>query len=267
MEFSDSLLGCYISKPINLRQFKTENAYKVDQVKMSKVSDRLVFEKLKSINPDIDLTDLPEELKKWDEELQKYNFQDVFDSPDVLCARYVFPIYGTTSSNLQTLDVMKSDFYQTKRTKLYTPLPSFTPRGNILPGETLLITISVYYPFNWTQNQVPDEAVIPHCQKSLQFYDTQTLHDLKHAFKCENEDSEISGDISKNPHKPLGKSKFLFLSNYRYIQRKLIFCMHFSQSIESTLCVCLLHFNIEYLKIHLKKGLFSKSCIHFQLLY
>ncbi|KAL5233075.1 hypothetical protein ACI65C_000485 [Semiaphis heraclei] len=208
MEFSDSVLGCYISKPINLRQFKTENAYKVDQIKMSKITDRLVFEKLKSINPDVDLTDLPDEIKKWETELQKYNFQQVFDSPDTLSARYVIPIYSTISSKLQTLNIMKSDFYQTKKTKLYTPLPNFTPRGNIVPGETLLITISIYYPFHWTQNQVPDEAVIPHCQKSLQFYDTQTLQDLKQGFKCENEESEISGDISKNPHKPLS-----FISN------------------------------------------------------
>lgn len=140
-------------------------------------------------------------------ELQKYNFQQVFASPDILCARYVHPIYDT-SSNLQTLNVMKSDFYQTKRIKSYTPLPSFTPRGNILPGETLLITVSIYHPFQWAQNNVLSEAIVPHCRKSLQLYDTQTLQDLKRGFKCENEESAISGDISKNPHKPLCKLHF-----------------------------------------------------------
>jgi len=210
MEFSDSVLGCYISKPINLRRFKTENAYTVDQIKMSKVNDRLIIEKLKSINPDADLSNLPNDIKKWETELEKYNFQKVYDSPETLSARYLLPIYGTPTSDLQTLKVMKSDFYQTKRTKLYTSLPSFTPRGNILPGKTLLITISMYYPFHWTKYQIPDEAVIPNCKKTIQFYDTQTLQDLKHGFKCENVESEISGDISKSPHKPFGKSQFVF---------------------------------------------------------
>uniref|UniRef100_A0A2S2PMK6 snRNA-activating protein complex subunit 3 n=1 Tax=Schizaphis graminum TaxID=13262 RepID=A0A2S2PMK6_SCHGA len=203
MEFSHSILGCYISKPINLKQFKTENAYTVDQIKMSKITDRIIFEKLRSINPSADLSHLPDDIKTWETELQNYNYQEVFDSPDTLSARYVFPIYGTIRSNLQTLKVMKSDFYQTKKTKLYTPLPSFTPRGNITPGQTLLITISIYYPFHWTKNQIPDEAVIPRCKKTLQFHDAQTLQDLKQAFKCENEETEISGDISKTPHKPL----------------------------------------------------------------
>jgi len=211
MEFSHSILGCYISKPINLKQFKTENAYTVDQIKMSKITDRIIFEKLRSINPSADLSHLPDDIKMWETELQNYNYQEVFDSPDTLSARYIFPIYGTIRSNLQTLKVMKSDFYQTKKTKLYTPLPSFTPRGNITPGQTLLITISIYYPFHWTRNQIPDEAVFPRCKKTLQFYDAQTLQDLKQGFKCENEETEISGDISKTPHKPLGKSKFLFL--------------------------------------------------------
>ncbi|XP_060836890.1 snRNA-activating protein complex subunit 3 isoform X1 [Rhopalosiphum padi] len=203
MEFSHSILGCYISKPINLKQFKTENAYTVDQIKMSKITDRIIFEKLRSINPSADLSHLPDDIKMWETELQNYNYQEVFDSPDTLSARYIFPIYGTIRSNLQTLKVMKSDFYQTKKTKLYTPLPSFTPRGNITPGQTLLITISIYYPFHWTRNQIPDEAVFPRCKKTLQFYDAQTLQDLKQGFKCENEETEISGDISKTPHKPL----------------------------------------------------------------
>lgn len=207
MNISDSILGCYISKPINLRQFKTQNTWKVEQIKMSKINDRVIFEKLKSINSNVDLSNLPNDILNWEEELQKYNFQEVFDSPHTLNARSLLPMYNTpSSSSLQTLKILKSDMYQTKRTKLYTQLPSFTPRGNIVAGQTLLITISLYYPFHWIKNQVPDEALIPCCKTAIQFYDTQTFHDLKRAFKCENVESEISGDISKDPHKPLGKS-------------------------------------------------------------
>lgn len=204
MEFSNKVLGCYSSKLINIRQFKTENAYEVNQIKMSKINDRTVHTKLKSINPEIDLSNLENEMKQCDTELQKYNFQDVYDSPDTLNSRCLLPIYDVINSDLKTLKVVKSDLYQTKRTKLYTPLPTFTPRGNIVPGHTLLITISFYYPFHWMRNQAPDEAVIPNCKDVIQFYETQTLEDLKQALKCENINSEISGDISESPHKPLG---------------------------------------------------------------
>lgn len=74
MDSSNSILGCNISKSISLRHFKTENANK-DQIEIpDDVIDQKVFEKLKSINPDIDLSTLADDVKKWDEELEKYNF-------------------------------------------------------------------------------------------------------------------------------------------------------------------------------------------------
>lgn len=206
MELDDKVLGMYSSKLINIRQFKMENAYKVNQIKMSKISDRTIHTKLKSINPDIDICNLMNEMKMCETELQKYNFQAVYDSPDTITAQRLLPMYETIDSDLKTLKWVKSDVYQTKKTKLYTPLPTFTPRGNIMPGQTLLITVSFYYPFHWLDNQHPnDEAIIPHCKDVLQFYETQTLEDAKQAFTCENVNSEISGDISGNPHKPLGR--------------------------------------------------------------
>lgn len=211
MEFSNKVRGCYTSKPINIRRFKTENAYDVNQIRMSKINDRTVHAKLKSINPEIDLSNIENEMKQCETELQKYNFQNVYDSPDTIYSRCLLPIYDEINSDLNSLKVVKSDLYQIKRTKSYTPLPTFTPRGNIVPGHTLLITVSFYYPFHWMRDQTPDEAVIPNCKDVIQFHETQTLEDLKQAFKCENVNSEISGDISESPHKPLGNFIFIFL--------------------------------------------------------
>ncbi|XP_050434927.1 snRNA-activating protein complex subunit 3-like [Adelges cooleyi] len=202
MEFSNELLGGYSSKLINIRQFKTENAYEMHPIKVSKVTERKIFAKIQSINPNADISSLQNEIKLCEAKLQKLNFQDFFDSPDSLNARCLFPIYDTATGDLQTLKKKKSDLYQTKRTRIYSPLPNFTPRGNIVPGQTVLITISVYHPFHWVSDQDPDEAVIPHCNDSIQFHETQTLRDIKQAIKCGNEDSEISGDISECPHKP-----------------------------------------------------------------
>jgi len=207
MEFSNNFLGGYFTKPINIRRFKTENSFKVNQIKMSKIKDRNILLELKSINPNIDLSNLLNEMKHCDTILQKYNFQDMFDAPDALTARRLLPIYENNTSDLQTPKLVKSDLFQKKKTKLYAQLPSFTPRGNITPGQTLLIKVSLYYPFHWQQHQVLDEAVNPHCKNVLQFHDAQTLQDLKQSFKCENMDSEISGDISENPHKVLGNFK------------------------------------------------------------
>lgn len=204
MEISQTFLGGYVTKPINIRNFKTENSYTSDSVKLSKVNERTIMAKLKSINPNVDLANLSDEITHCEIELQKYNFQSLFDSPDTINARCLLPIHDEITSNIRTLKAAKSDLYQTKRFKLYAPLPQFTPRGNIVPGQTLLITVSLYYPFHWIKDQVPDEAVTPHCKDTIQFYDTQTLRDMKQAFKCENIDSEISGDISGDPFKPLG---------------------------------------------------------------
>lgn len=213
MEFSNNFLGGYCSKLINLRHFKEENAITTRQIKLSKVNNRVILAKLKSINPEVDLSNLLNEMNQCESKLEKHNFQNFFDSPDVICARSLLPIYDTIDSDLETLKVAKSDLYQRKRTKLYTLPPIFTPRGNIIPGKTLLITISFYYPFHWLKDQFPDEAVIPHCKKTIQFYETQTLHDLKRAFQCENVDSEISGDISLDPHKPFGNFKLVIYVN------------------------------------------------------
>lgn len=214
MEFSHNFLGGYFSKPINLRRFQAENTYEVQQIKMSKVTNRTILAKLKSINPDVDLSNLVSEMRSCEAELQKYDFQNVFDSPDTLSARCLLPIYDTITSDLRTLKVVNSDLYQTKRTKMYAPHPTFTPRGNIVPGQTLLITLSLYYPFHWV-NQDVDEAVIPHCKNAIQFYDTQTLKDLIQGFNCENVDSEISGDISEKIHKPLGRLFEIY--NYSFL--------------------------------------------------
>lgn len=212
MEFSNNFLGGYFSELINIKRFKTENAFTPqNSIKMSKINDRTILTKLSSINPDIDVSNILNEMNHCKTILEKHNFQEIFDSPDTLSARYLLPIYDNITSDLNTLKITKSDLYQTKRTKLYVPLPTFTPRGNIVPGQTLLITISLYYPFHLINDQLPDEAVIPHCKDAIQFYDTQTLRHLKHAFKCENVDSEISGDISEDPHKPLGNLKFIFI--------------------------------------------------------
>lgn len=219
MEFSHDFLGGYFSKPINLRRFKTENMYEMQQIKMSKVTNRTILDKLKSINPNADLSNLVNEMRSCEAELQKYDFQNVFDSPDTLGARCLLPIYDTITSDLRTLKVVNSDLYQTKRTKMYAPHPAFTPRGNIVPGQTLLITVSLYYPFHWV-NQDVDEAVIPHCKNAIQFYDTQTLKDLKQGFHCENVDSEISGDISEKLHKPLGWQ--FEINNYYF---KVLICL------------------------------------------
>lgn len=208
MESSHQLLGGYFSKPIDIRRFKTENTYKINQIKLSKITDRTIITKLKSISPNVDLSNLINEMKQCEAKLQKHNYQEIFDSPDILNARCIPPIYDTVNSDLQILKVVKSDLYQTKRLRLYSPPPIFTPRGFIVPGQTLLITVSLYYPFHWVKDQEQDEAVIPHFNEAIQFYDTQTLHDLKRAFRCVNVDSEISGDISENPHKPLGNLNF-----------------------------------------------------------
>jgi hypothetical protein len=212
MEFSTEFVGGYFSKTINIRKFKIDNAFlNIYDVKASKANERCVLEKLKSINPNVDTSKLIEDMKECEIELQKHNYQHIFESPNALSARCLLPIYNSIEGDLHTLKRVKNDLYQKKRTKLYTPLPNFTPRGNITPGQTLLITVSFYYPFHWMKNQDPDEAVIPHCKEVIQFYDTQTLQDLKNGFKCDNSESEISGDISTNPYKPLGNLKFIHL--------------------------------------------------------
>lgn len=218
MEFSNNFLGGYFSKPINIKRFKTENRFTAEtNIKMSKINDRTILSKLSSINPDVDLSNIRNEMLHCKTILEKHNYQEIFDSPDTINARYLLPIYDNITSDLQTLKVVNSNLYQIKRTKSYVPLPTFTPRGNIVPGQTLLITISLYYPFHLINDQILDDAVIPHCKDSIQFYDTQTLRHLKHAFKCENVDSEISGDISDNPHKPFGNLKFVYnFINYSY---------------------------------------------------
>lgn len=212
MEFSTNFIGGYFSKTININKFKTDyasiNAY---DVRTSKVNERCILDKLKSINPNVDVSKVAEDMKLCETELQKHNFQDLFESPSTVSTRCLLPIYTTIKGDLRTLEVVKSDLYQRKRTKLYTPLPNFTPRGNITPGKTVLITVSFYYPFHWVKNQDPDEAVIPRCKDVIQFYDSQTLVDLKNGFKCENSESEISGDISKNPYKPLGNFNFILV--------------------------------------------------------
>lgn len=212
MEFSESFLGGYVSKLIDVRRFKEENSFTVEQLKPSKIKDNTIMAKLKLINPNVDSSRLSSEMKQCEEELQKHNFRNIFDSPDTLSARGLLPIYGIiNNSDLKTLRVVKSDLFQIKRTKLYTPPPSFTPRGGIVPGQTLLLTLSLYYPFHWLRDQFPDEAVIPRCKKVVQFHESQTLNDLKRYFKCENECSEISGDISNDPHKPLGNLNLNFI--------------------------------------------------------
>lgn len=204
MEFTQEFQGGYITKPINIKRFKTENAFTVESVKLSRVNEKTVMAKLKSINPNVDLSNLTDEIRHCEMELEKHNYQNMFDSPDILSARCILPIYDEFTSDIRTLKETKCDFYQTKRSRLYAPQPQFTPRGNIIPGQTLFITVSLYYPFHWAKDQLPDEAITPHCKDSIQFYDTQTLRDIKQVFKCENIDSEISGDISGNPFKPFG---------------------------------------------------------------
>ncbi|VVC24587.1 snRNA-activating protein complex, subunit 3 [Cinara cedri] len=203
MDISQEFLGGFISKPINIRRFKTENSYTIESVKLSKVNERTIMAKLNSINPNIDLSNLQNELKHCDVKLQKFNFQACFDSCDTLTARCLLPIYGRVTSDIRTPKGSKCDCYQTKRFRLYSKQPPFTPRGNIIPGQTILITVSLYHPFHWAKNQIPDETITPHFNESIQLYDTQTLKDLKQAFKCDNVDSEISGDMSVNPNKPL----------------------------------------------------------------
>jgi len=145
------------------------------------------------------------EMRASNTKLKKHMYHEVFDSPDILGSRLILPIYDSTNKDLRILDSVKSDLCQAKRTRMYVPPPSFTPIGNIIPGKTLLITVILYHPFHWLHGQVPDEAVKPHCKTSIQFHDGQTLADVKKAFVCQNIDSEISGDVSQNPHKPLGK--------------------------------------------------------------
>ncbi|XP_050522486.1 snRNA-activating protein complex subunit 3 isoform X2 [Daktulosphaira vitifoliae] len=224
MEFSHEFLGGYFSNLINIRRFKSENAHTFDQVKISKVSYRVIIDKLKSINPNMDYSNLQNEMNDCNIKLQKYNFQSFFDSPDCLNARCLFPIYDSADGDLKTHKRSSSDLYQIKRTKIYTPPPVFTPRGNIIPGQTVLITISVYHPFHWIKDQDPDEAVIPHCNDSIQFHESQTLRDVKSAIKCINIDSEISGDISENPFKPFEfimncdlKPGLFYINNNLYI--------------------------------------------------
>lgn len=212
MEFSTEFVGGYFSKTIHIRQFKIDNAsINTYDKKRSKVNERCILDKLKSINPNVDTSKLTEDMKHCEIELQKHNYQDFFESPNAISTRCLLPIYTTISGDLHTLDVIKSDLYQNKRTKLYTPLPTFTPRGNITPGQTVLITVSFYYPFHWMRNQDLDDTVFPHCKEVIQFYDAQTLQDVKKGFKCDNSESEISGDISKNPYKPLGNFKFILV--------------------------------------------------------
>jgi len=205
MELRTNFLGGYVSGLINIRQFKEDNSYCAQQLKLSKITERTIIAKLHSINPNIDLSNLVDEMRASKTRLKKHMYHTVFDSPDTLGMRCILPIYDNFSKELRTLDPVKSDLCQAKRIRMYIPSPSFTPRGNIIPGKTLLITVTLYHPFHWMLGQVPDEAVKPHCKNSIQFHDSQTLEDVRKAFVCQNIDSEISGDVSHNPHKPLGK--------------------------------------------------------------
>eukprot|EP00102_Acyrthosiphon_pisum_P026285 XP_016663495.1 PREDICTED: snRNA-activating protein complex subunit 3-like [Acyrthosiphon pisum] len=222
MDSSNSILGCYIFKSINLRRFKTENANK-DQIEISDdISDQKVFEKLKSINPDIDLSTIADDVKNWDEELDKYNFQEIYDSPDLLCTSLVVPMYSPLIKN------KNHKFNQTKKTKLYTSLPTFSPKA--------------YHPFHEKKNQIPNETDIPCCKNTIQFYDTQTLQDLKQVFKCKNEESEISGDVSNNIHKPLEfiensdlKHGSFYINNNIYVDSSLV-SMEYTETMKKWAC-------------------------------
>ncbi|XP_050438827.1 snRNA-activating protein complex subunit 3-like [Adelges cooleyi] len=224
MECGNELSGGYFSESINIRRFKTENAYEMPPIKVSKVTERKIFAKIQSINPNADIASLREEIKLCEAKLEKLNFQDFFDSPDCLNAQCLLPIYDTDDGDLETLKKPKGDLYQTKRTRMYSPLPKFSPHGIIVPGQTVLISISVYYPFHWASDQNPDEAVIPRFNSVIQFHETQTLRDIKQAIKCENEDSEISGDISESTHKPFEylnnsdlKHGLIYINNTLYV--------------------------------------------------
>jgi len=210
---------------INIRQFKEKNSYSVQKLKLSKIKERTIVAKLQSINPNIDLSHIEDEMKANQVKAQKDIYCDVYSSSDMTNARYLLPIYNEIDESLlQVLEPAKIDLCQYKRGKMYTPLPKFTPRGYIIPGETLLITISIYYSFHWFRGQFPDEAVRPHCEVSIQLYDSQTLYDVRHAFRCSNVNTEISGDISDVPHKPFEfmgnddlKCSLFYINNNIYI--------------------------------------------------
>lgn len=205
MNFSDLILGAYMSQPINIRQFRTENAVQIEScIKTSKITNKTIVSKMKEICPDADLSNVEREMAHCKDLLEKFNFKSLFESPEVINAPRLIPIYKNNDSGLKALQVGKGDIYQTKRTMLYTLPRPFSPRGNIVPGQNLLITTSLYYPFHWATDQAPDQAVIPRCKTVIQFHDNQTLHELKSIFNCENVDSEISGDISEKINKPLG---------------------------------------------------------------
>lgn len=228
MEFATKLLGGYISDLINIRQFKEDHSYCAQQLKLSKITERTIIEKLHSINPNIDLSNLVDEMKASKTKLKKHMYHEVFSSPEILGSRCILPIYGSICSKLQILNHVKSDLCQAKRTRMYVSPPSFTPRGNIIPGKTLLITVILYHPFRWMHGQVPDEAVKPHCKISIQFHESQTLEDVRKAFVCQNLDSEISGDVSDNPHKPLEflgnndlKHALFYINNNIYVDSQL----------------------------------------------
>lgn len=205
MDFSDQILGAYVSQPINLRQYRTEHAIQnASRIKASKITSKTIISKMKRICPDADLSNVGKEMAHCNTLLQKFNFKSLFESPEIINSPRLLSIYKDSDSDLNTLQVVKTDIYQTKRTMLYTLPHTFSPRGNIVPGKNLLISTSLYFPFHWATDQDPDHAVIPRCRSVNQFHDNQTLYDLKSIFNCENVDSEISGDISENINKPFG---------------------------------------------------------------
>lgn len=205
MEHTTNLCGAYITDLINIKQFKETNSHSVHKLKLSKIKESTIVAKLHLINPKIDLSNIVAEMKANNDKAKENIYRDVYASSSMTNARYVLPIYDKITSHLQVLEPTKIDMCQYKRGKMYSSPPKFTPRGHIIPGENLLITISMYYSFHWFQGQFPDEAIRPHCEVSIQFYDNQTLDDVRHAFKCANINTEISGDVSESPYKPFGK--------------------------------------------------------------
>jgi len=211
MEFSNKFFGAYVTDLINLRQFKERNSFSSKRLKLSKINEHTIITKLQSINPNIDFSNLLDEMKDIQVKIEEHEYHELFDSPDAVVSRNLIPLYSHVYSDLKVPYRVKSDFYQTKKTRMYAPLSNFTPRGSIVPGQTLLITVSIYYPFRWLKGQIQDQAVRPRFKSTYQFFDGQTLEDLKKAFHCDNIDSEISGDISENPHKSSGKFSNIFL--------------------------------------------------------
>jgi len=202
MEFSTRFLNGYISDLINIREFREGNSYSTQQLKFPEITERSVPEELHSIDPNIELSKLANEMKESNARLEKHISKDVFTSSDTLGSQCVLPI---CDKKLQTLDSVKSDLCQAKRTRMCAPPPSWTPRGNTDTDQTLLITVTFYHPFEWLHKRVRGENVRPHGKDSIQFHDGQTLRAVRRAFVCQNIERDISGDVGHNPHKPFGK--------------------------------------------------------------